>query len=80
MFIYNDAVLLGFGFCPEDGDSMALRNVGTTDKSIRGQNPEEQHHHPHRRENLRSHMFIYIAIIEVFVRYSNRRDFIIIHI
>jgi hypothetical protein len=25
-------------------------------KSTRRQNPEEKHHHPHRRENLKSHI------------------------
>jgi hypothetical protein len=29
--------------------------LATTDESTRRQNPEE-HHHPHRRENLKSHM------------------------
>jgi hypothetical protein len=29
--------------------------LASTDESTRRQNPEEQHHHPHRRENLKSH-------------------------
>jgi hypothetical protein len=45
----------GQDFSPEDGDSMFLRNVASTYDSTRRQNPKEQHH-PHRRENLKSHI------------------------
>jgi hypothetical protein len=30
--------------------------LASADESTRRQNPEEQHYHPHRHENLRSHI------------------------
>jgi hypothetical protein len=33
--------------------------VASTDESTRRQNPEE-HHHPHRRENLKYHILRYL--------------------
>jgi hypothetical protein len=41
----------------------------STDKSTRGQNPEEQHYHPHRRENFKSHnkiKFIFETLFDSF--------------
>jgi hypothetical protein len=48
--------LLGIGnhFNPEDGGSMALRNLENNLKFKRCYRPEQQHRHLHRRENLRS--------------------------
>jgi hypothetical protein len=30
--------------------------LASTEESTRRRNPEEQNHHPHRRENLKSHL------------------------
>jgi hypothetical protein len=40
--------------------------MASTDESTRRQNPEEQHHHPHRSEKLKSHT------VHLVVRMSER--------
>jgi hypothetical protein len=39
----------------EDGNSMFLRNVAICQQVDTAPNPEEHHHHPHCRGNLKSH-------------------------
>jgi hypothetical protein len=41
----------------EDGDCFS-ETLASTDESTRRQNPEKRHHHPHRRQNFKSHEFI----------------------
>jgi hypothetical protein len=62
---------------PENGESMFLQNVGY--ESTRRHNPEDQHRHLHRHENLKSHMrtlvkleVSYFNILVIFCKYAGQ--------
>jgi hypothetical protein len=53
---YVDVDLLGWSSGLKMEEECFSETLASTDKSTRRYNPEDQHRHLHRRENLRSHM------------------------
>jgi hypothetical protein len=51
----------GGTYCPEDGGSILPETLASTYQSTRRHNPEYQHRHLHRRENLKFHFLLFIT-------------------